>query len=53
MFLLTYTKLLWRKIKFYDRLASSINQFLFNPFSADKKSLTVIWVEDDVNEDFS
>ena len=47
MRLLTYTKYLWRKIKFYDNLASTTNSFLQNPFMAKDKSITVIWIEDD------
>ena len=46
MKLLTYTKYLWRKIKFYDNLAFKSNSFLQNPFDDRNKSITVLWIED-------
>lgn len=52
MRLLTYTKYLWRKVKFYDKLANSSNSFLQNPFALKDKSITVVWVEDDENNTF-
>lgn len=52
MRLLTYTKYLWRKIKFYDRLACGTQSFLQNPFDVKEKSLTVVWVEDEEMESF-
>ncbi len=47
MRLLTYTRYLWRKIKFYDRLAIKVNSFLRNPFDVQDRAITVLWVEDE------
>lgn len=47
MRLLTYTKYLWRKVKFYDKLAFKTNSFLQNPFDDKEKSITVLWIEDE------
>lgn len=52
MRLLTYTKYLWRKIKFYDRLAFKTNSFLQNPFDDKEKSITVLWVEENDTNTF-
>ena len=46
MKLLTYTKYLWRKVKFYDKLAFKTNPYLQNPFDDKEKSITILWVED-------
>jgi len=52
MRLLTYTKYLWRKVKFYDKLVNKTNSFLQNPFAEKDRTLTVIWVEDDEGDSF-
>ncbi len=52
MRLLTYTRYLWRKIKFYDRLAIKTNFFLPNPFEKHDKTLTILWVEDEDGHTF-
>lgn len=52
MRLLTYTRYLWRKVKFYDKLACGINSFLQNPFDEKEKSLTVVWVNDEEKDSF-
>ncbi len=52
MRLLTYTKYLWRKIKFYDKLAFKTNSFLQNPFEDKEKSITVVWIDDGDNNIF-
>lgn len=52
MRLLTYTKYLWRKVKFYDKLALKSNPFLQNPFVTGEKSITVLWVDDGKNNRF-
>lgn len=52
MRLLTYTKYLWRKIKFYDKLVFKTNSFLQNPFDDKEKSITVVWIEDDESNKF-
>ena len=50
MRLLTYTKYLWRKIKFYDKLVCSDNSFLINPFDDKDRSVTIVWIEDNSDE---
>ena len=45
MKLLTYTRYLKQKIKFYDRLVSSYTSYAKNPFKNNTNSTTVIWVE--------
>ena len=45
MKLLTYTRYLKQKIKFYDRLVSSYNPYNKNPFKENTDSTTIIWVE--------
>lgn len=52
MRLLTYTRYLWRKIKFYDNLANTTKTFLQNPFLSKDKSMTIVWVEDDDSDAF-
>ena len=47
MKLLTYTRYLRQKIKFYDRLIAQNAQYHKNPFTYNNGSTTVIWVEDD------
>ena len=45
MKLLTYTRYLRQKIKFYDRLISRNVQYQNNPFAYNRQSTTIIWVE--------
>lgn len=47
MRLLTYTRYLWKKVKFYDKLALKSNPFLQNPFGGKDRSITILWVDDD------
>ena len=42
---LTYTKYIWRKIKFYDRLAPMANPFMANPFNDKPQAVTVMWFD--------
>ncbi len=48
MNLLAYTKKLYEKVNFYDKIIKSknFNEYSINPF-AKPITLTVIWIEDD------
>lgn len=47
MNLLTYTRYLRQKVKYYDKLISKINKYSQNPFQHNENLTTIIWVEDD------
>ncbi|MBO7672626.1 hypothetical protein J6S88_04365 [bacterium] len=46
MKLLTYTRFLRQKIKFYDKLITPKTPYHYNPFKNNENSTTIVWVED-------